>query len=65
MDDKAKFMMQVENARAKADGRRAPYPRVNEDELRECDCCGEMKRNTHTVRVPYAGDTVACEDCLP
>ncbi len=32
---------------------------------RECDCCGAMKSDTHFIRVPYVGDTVVCEDCLP
>ena len=35
----------------------------NNPNLRECDCCGEMKPDTRAVYIPTVGDTVFCEDC--
>jgi hypothetical protein len=32
-------------------------------ELKECDCCGEMKPDVTTSFISYAGDTSACEQC--
>lgn len=32
-------------------------------ELKQCDCCGEMKHGVKSVNVSYAGDTNACEAC--
>jgi hypothetical protein len=32
-------------------------------DLRECDCCGEMKEGVRNVYLPHVGDTSACEDC--
>ena len=33
------------------------------EDLKQCDCCGEMKPDVTSSYVSYAGDTSACEDC--
>jgi hypothetical protein len=36
---------------------------MSEDDLKECDCCGEMKPDVRASFIPHAGDTSACAEC--
>jgi hypothetical protein len=36
---------------------------MSEDDLKECDCCGEMKSDVRTSFIPHVGDTSACAQC--